>query len=104
MKTFPEYSHLKKYEIKKLGMGPLQVKGRAVQMIGTNERTNRVTVVVGPSFGEWLVRRLGESVVRARADEPDGAACAVQTPAEVNGPEPRLRDPGATPARWIRLV
>ncbi|HEX7491315.1 MAG TPA: hypothetical protein VF337_06395 [Candidatus Limnocylindrales bacterium] len=74
-------------------------------MIGTNARTaNGIAVVRGRRLREWLVLRLGESAVRVHADELDGVACAVQTLAEVNGPEPRLRDPGATPARWVRLV
>jgi hypothetical protein len=74
-------------------------------MIGTNAPTaNGIAVGRGPSLREWLVLRLGESAIRVHADEPDGVVCAVQTLAEVNGPEPRLRDPGASPARWFRLV
>ena len=74
-------------------------------MIDTNARTaNGVAVVRGPSLREWLVRRLGESAARVHADEPAGVVCAAQTRDEVNGPEPRLCDPGSTPARWVRLV
>ena len=74
-------------------------------MISTNAHTaNGIAVVRGRRLREWLVLRLGESAVRVHADESDGAAYAVQTPAEVNGPEPRFRDPGATPARWVRLT
>jgi len=74
-------------------------------MIDTNARTaNGMAVVSPPSLREWLVRHLGESATRVRADEPAGVAYAVQSLHEVNGPEPRRRDPGATPARWGRLV
>ena len=80
-------------------------------MIDTNARTaNGVAVVRGPSLREWLVRRLGESAARVHADEPAGVVCAAQTRDaaqardEVNGPEPRHRDPGATSARWVRLT
>jgi hypothetical protein len=74
-------------------------------MIDTNARTTNGTAVVrGRSLGDWLVRRLGESAARVHADEPAGVVCAAQTRDEVNGPEPRLHDPGATPARWLRLI
>jgi hypothetical protein len=74
-------------------------------MIDTNTRTaNGMAVVRGPSLREWLVRRLGETAARVYADEPDGVVCALQTLAEVNGLEPWHRDPGATPARWVRLI
>jgi hypothetical protein len=63
-----------------------------------------MAVVRGSSLREWLVRRLGESAARVRADEPGGVVCAVQTRDEVNGLEPWHRDPGATPARWVRLI
>ena len=74
-------------------------------MIGTNARTaNGMAVVRGPSLREWLVRRLGVDAARVLEDEPAGIVCAAQTRDEVNGREPRLRDPGATSARWVRLV
>ena len=74
-------------------------------MIDANARTaNGMAVVRGPSLRDWLVRRLGESAAWVRADEPAGVVCAAQTSDEVNGPEPWLRDRGATPARWVRLV
>jgi len=74
-------------------------------MIGTSGRTaNGVAVVRGPSLREWLVRGFGESAARVRADEPAGVVCAAQTRDEVNGAELRFCDPGATPARWGRLV
>jgi hypothetical protein len=74
-------------------------------MIDTNARTaNGMAVARGPSLREWLVRRLGESAARVHADDPDGVVCAAQTLAQVNGPEPLRRDPGATPSRWVRLV
>lgn len=74
-------------------------------MIGTNARTaNGVIVVRRPSLHEWLVQRLGESAARVRADEPAGVICAAQTLDELNGPESRPCDPGATPTRWARLV
>lgn len=74
-------------------------------MIGTNARTtNGVTVVRRPSLREWLVRSLGESAARVRADEPARVVCAAQSRDELNGPDPRPCDPGATPTRWIRLI
>ena len=95
----------KRYEIKRLESGSLHLKWRAVQIIDTNACTaNGMAVVRGPSLREWLVRRLGASAARAIADEPAGIAFAPQTRDEVNGPEPRPCDPGAIPARWVRLV
>jgi hypothetical protein len=74
-------------------------------MIDTNARTaNGMTVVRGLSLRESLVRRMGESAAWVRADEPAGVVCAAQTRDEGNDPEPRLRDSGATPARWVRLT
>ena len=74
-------------------------------MINTNARTaNGMAVVRGLGLREWLVWHLGESAARVRADEPAGVVSAAQTLDEVNGPGPRLPDPGATPARWVRLV
>jgi hypothetical protein len=74
-------------------------------MIGTNARTaNRTLVVRALSLREWLVRNPCESTARVREDEAAGIVYAAQTPDEVTGPEPRLRDSGATPARWVRLV
>jgi hypothetical protein len=74
-------------------------------MIGTNAHTTKgIAVLRGPSLREWLVLHLGESAARVHADEPDGIVCAVQTLAEVNGPDPQHRDPGATSARWVRLA
>lgn len=74
-------------------------------MIGTNARTaNGVAVIRRSSLREWLVRRLGESSARVCAVEPDGVVCAALTLDQVDGPESRLRDAGATPARWVRLV
>jgi hypothetical protein len=74
-------------------------------MFDTNAHiTNGMAVLRRPSLREWLVRRLGESEARACADEPAGVACAAQAREEVNALEPHFRDPGATPARWVRLV
>jgi hypothetical protein len=99
------YVGAKRYEIKSLENGSLHMERRAVRMIDTNARTaNGMGVVRGPSLRNWLVRHLGESEARIRADEPAGVACAAETRDELNGLEPRLRDPGATPVRWVRLV
>ena len=74
-------------------------------MIDTNARTaNGMAVLRGSSLRESLVRRQWESAARVRADEPAGVVCAAQTCDEVAGPEQRLRDPAATPARWFRLA
>jgi hypothetical protein len=74
-------------------------------MIDTNARTaNGMVVVRGPGLRDWFVRHLEKSTARVRADEPAGVEYAAQTRDEVSGLEPRLRDPGATPARWVRLV
>ena len=74
-------------------------------MMSTNTCTaNGMAVVRGPSLREMLVRRLGVSTARAIADEPAGIAFAPQPLDEVNGPELLPCDPGATPARWVRLV
>jgi len=74
-------------------------------MIDTNARTgNGIAVVRGPSLHDWLVRRLGENAAGVGADEPAGVVFAAQARDEVNGPEPRHRDTGATSAQWVRLT
>ncbi len=74
-------------------------------MIGTNARTaNGMVVVRGFSPLDRLVRRGGVDAARALAEEAASIVWAAETRDGAIGPEPRLRDPGATPARWVRLV
>jgi hypothetical protein len=105
MKTVACYRHLKKYGIKNLEIRSLHLERRAAEMIETNARAASGMVVVrGPSLREWLSGRLVESPARVCSVDPDSVANAAQTLDEVICPESRLRDPGETPARWVRLV
>jgi hypothetical protein len=73
-------------------------------MIHTNAHSaNGKAVVRGPSLRERPIRRLGESPALIPAEELAGVAGAAQPTEEVSAPEPRRRDPGATPSRWVRL-
>ena len=74
-------------------------------MIDTNVRTaGGIAVVRQPSLREFLVRHFGESTVRISAVEPARVAYTAHTRDEGTAPEPRIRDLGATPTRWVRLV